>query len=46
MVEGQSDREMEPMWPSLVALLAAGGLYAALPHFVGAGHSCSGVNIL
>lgn len=37
MVEGQSDREMEPMWPSLVALLAAGGLYAALPESLALG---------
>jgi len=37
MVERQSDREMEPMWPSLVALLAAGGLYAALPESLALG---------
>jgi hypothetical protein len=28
MTESKETKEMEPMWPSLVALLAAGGLYA------------------
>lgn len=27
----EKNKEMEPMWPTLVAMAAAGGLYAALP---------------
>ncbi len=37
MSAADKDREMEPMWPSLVALLAAGGLYAALPESLAIG---------
>lgn len=37
MTESKETKEMEPMWPSLVALLAAGGLYAALPQSLALG---------
>ncbi len=37
MTKSQETKEMEPMWPSLVALLAAGGLYAALPQSLALG---------
>ena len=37
MTTADKNREMEPMWPSLVALLAAAGLYAALPESLAVG---------
>ncbi len=39
MIESKPTRNQEPMWPTLVALVAAGGLHAALPPHLALGPS-------